>query len=163
MSSPSDPRYLRDVLGHYPTGVSIVTSIDADGARIGMTVGTFNSVSLSPPLVAFYPDRKSGTWARMAAAKRFCVNVLAHDQEAVCRRFASREPDKFAGLAHSLSPAGLPIIDDVVAWLDCTSYAVHEAGDHDIVLGKVEALAVLRAAQPLLFHRGGYGRFSPLE
>lgn len=163
MSSPSDPRYFRDVLGHYPTGVSIVTSIDADGARIGMTVGTFNSVSLSPPLVAFYPDRKSGTWARMAAAKRFCVNVLAHDQEAVCRRFASREPDKFAGLAHTLSPAGLPIIDDVVAWLDCTSYAVHEAGDHDIVLGKVEALAVLRAARPLLFHRGGYGRFSPLE
>ena len=163
MSSPSDPRYFRDVLGHYPTGVSIVTSVDADGAPVGMTVGTFNSVSLSPPLVAFYPDRKSGTWARIAQAKRFCVNVLAYDQEAVCRRFASRDRDKFVGLAHSLSPAGLPIIDEVVAWLDCDSYAVHEAGDHDIVLGEVKALAVLRAVHPLLFHRGGYGRFAPLE
>jgi 3-hydroxy-9,10-secoandrosta-1,3,5(10)-triene-9,17-dione monooxygenase reductase component len=91
------------------------------------------------------------------------VNVLAFDQEAVCRRFASRDADKFAGLAHSLSPSGLPIIDDVVAWFDCDAYAVHEAGDHDIVLGEVRALAVLRAVHPLLFHRGGYGRFSPLD
>ncbi|MEO6954336.1 MAG: flavin reductase family protein [Polyangia bacterium] len=163
MSSPSDPRYFRDVLGHYPTGVSIVTSVDEDGARVGMTVGTFNSVSLTPPLVAFYPDRKSSTWARIAVAKRFCVNVLAFDQEAVCRRFASRDADRFEGLAHSLSPAGLPIIDDVVAWFDCDAYAVHEAGDHDIVLGEVRAFAVLRAVHPLLFHRGGYGRFSPIE
>ena len=161
MSTPSDPKWFRTVLGHYPTGVCVVSAVGVDGARLGMTVGSFSSASLTPPLVSFLPDRASSTWPKIAAVRRFCVNVLAHDQEAVCRTFASRAPDKFAGLAHSLSAAGMPIIDNVVAWMDCDLHATYEAGDHLIVLGHVHAMAVTRAVAPLLFFRGGYGQFSP--
>jgi 3-hydroxy-9,10-secoandrosta-1,3,5(10)-triene-9,17-dione monooxygenase reductase component len=163
MSSPSDPQWFRTVLGHYPTGVCVVSAVGSDGVPIGMTVGSFSSASLSPPLVSFLPDRSSSTWPKIAAVRRFCVNVLAHDQEAVCRRFASKAPDKFAGLAHSLSAAGMPILDGVVAWIDCDLHATYEAGDHLIVLGHVHSMAVTRPVAPLLFFRGGYGQFSPFE
>ena len=149
------------MLGHYPTGVCVVSAVGSDGVPIGLTVGSFSSASLSPPLVSFLPDRSSTTWPKIAAVRKFCVNVLAHDQEAVCRTFASRVPDKFNGLAHSLSAAGMPILDGVVAWIDCDLHATYEAGDHLIVLGHVHSMAVTRPVAPLLFFRGGYGQFSP--
>ncbi|MEU9342680.1 flavin reductase [Streptomyces sp. NPDC048278] len=156
----SDPSWFRQVLGQYPTGVCVITAAGPDGERAGFVVGSFTSVSLSPPMVAFFPDKSSTSWPRIERAGRFCVNVLAADQEDVCRRFASRAEDKFAGLAVGSTRSGMPLLDEVVAWIDCELEAVHEAGDHYIVLGRVLDLDVSTGTSPLLFFQGGYGRFA---
>ena len=161
MLDPTDGDTFRRVLGHYPTGVCVVTATDRTDAPVGMVVGSFTAVSLEPPLVAFFPDRRSTTWPRIEAAGRFCVNVLAGDQRALCRTFATPAADRFANIGWRRSPGGSPILDDVVAWIDCALHAVHAAGDHYIVLGRVEALDIVRADQPLLFFRGRYGNFAP--
>ncbi len=157
-----DDATFRRVLGHYPTGVCIITSIATDGKPIGMVVGSFTSVSLDPPLVAFFPGRKSATWPRIEAAGKFCVNVLATDQQELCRQFAISGSDKFARLSHNVSANGSPILNDVIAWIDCTLDVVHEAGDHSIAIGRVVALEVDRPTSPLLFLRGGFGGFDAL-
>jgi flavin reductase (DIM6/NTAB) family NADH-FMN oxidoreductase RutF len=157
-----DGATFRRVLGHYPTGVCVVTAIEADGTAVGMAIGSFTSVSLDPPLVAFFPDRRSTSWPRIRAAGRFCANVLASDQQAVCRRFATSGGDRFADISHRVSANGSPILDGVVAWIDCDLHAVHEAGDHFIVLGRVKGLEVENARAPLLFFQGAYGEVAML-
>jgi flavin reductase (DIM6/NTAB) family NADH-FMN oxidoreductase RutF/DNA-binding IclR family transcriptional regulator len=163
MPEPSDPKWFRRVLGQYPTGVCVVTALEADGFPLALVVGSFTSVSLDPPLVAFLPDRKSITWPRIEATGRFCVNILSADQEGVCRQFAGKVPDKFSDITHRPAGTGSPIVEGVVAWIDCEIQAVHEAGDHFIVLGAVRDLNIERAGLPLLFFHGGYGRFTPLS
>jgi flavin reductase (DIM6/NTAB) family NADH-FMN oxidoreductase RutF/DNA-binding IclR family transcriptional regulator len=160
---PADPRWFRQVLGQYPTGVCVVTARQADESRAGFVVGSFTSVSLEPPLVAFFPDKGSTSWPRIERAGRFCVNILSADQEDVCRRFASRAADKFEGISCREAGSGSPIIDGVVAWIDCDLETVEEAGDHYIVLGRVRELDVEDPSLPLLFFQGGYGRFAPLS
>lgn len=155
--------WFRQVLGQYPTGVTVVTALDADGAPAGLAIGSFTSVSLDPPLVAFLPGRTSASWGRIRPTGRFCVNVLAAGQEDIGRRFAVSGADKYAGLNWRPAPSGLPILEGVVAWLDCRTEDVHEAGDHDIVIGHVTALDVETPGLPMLFFRGGYGRFTPLS
>lgn len=157
-----DPREFRRILSHYPTGVCVITALDRD-APVGMVVGSFTSVSLDPMLVAFLPDRKSTTWPRIEAAGQFGVNVLAHNQQPVCRTFASKAEDKFADVPYRLSPWGVPIIEKVVAWIDCELHAVHEGGDHFIALGRVRGLNVDTAHPPLVFARGEYGTFAAGE
>ena len=156
-----DFKQFRQVLGQYPTGVCVVTSTGADGNLAGMVVGSFTSVSLDPPLVGFFPDRNSSSWPKVASSKRFCVNILSAEQEDVCRKLSSKDPDKFASIAHRPSPLGSPIIDGVVAWIDCDLHSVSEAGDHFIVLGAVRQLEIAEGGLPLLFFQGGYGRFAP--
>lgn len=163
LSPEIDGATFRRVLGHYPTGVCVVTAVEDDGTAAGMIVGSFTSVSLDPPLVAFFPDRASTSWPRIERAGKFCVNVLASDQRDLCQRFAAKGGDKFAGVSHRLSANGSPVLDDVVAWIDCVLEAVHEAGDHFIVLGRVCELDIARADQPLLFFRGEYGNFMPFR
>jgi flavin reductase (DIM6/NTAB) family NADH-FMN oxidoreductase RutF/DNA-binding IclR family transcriptional regulator len=159
-----DPARFRQVLGQYPTGVAVVTATGPDGEPIGMTVGSFTSVSLDPPLVAFLPDKRSGSWQAMrASGDRFCVNVLGADQERICRGMAARGAEKFGGVDWRHSPHGNPLITGSVAYIDCTVEAVHDAGDHDIVVGRVQHLDVENTADPLLFFRGGYGSFTPLS
>lgn len=160
---PADPRWFRRVLGQYPTGVCVVTATEADGRRAGFVVGSFTSVSLNPPLVAFFPDRGSTSWPRIRDAGSFCVNILGAGQEDVCRSFASRKEDKFEGVAHREAGSGSPIIEGAVAWIDCDLESVTEAGDHYIVLGRVRRLDVESTSLPLLFFQGGYGRFAPLS
>ena len=156
-----DSRRLRDVLGHFPTGVTIITAMDAEGRPAGFAVGSFTSVSLDPPLVAFLPARSSTTFPKVREAGSFCVNVLGSDQEDVCRLFATTGADKFAALGWGAAPSGAPVLDGASAWLDCTIDTVHEAGDHLIVVGRVHALGVVHPDPPLVFFRGGYGRFAP--
>ncbi len=151
----------RRVLGHFPTGVTVVTAPTDDGPA-GMAIGSFASVSLDPPLVMFCPGRESATWAKMSAADRFCVNVLGDDQADVCGVFAGRAEDKFAGIEWSTRITGSPVIDGSVAWIDCELHAVHDGGDHHIVVGLVRGLATEHDNGPLLFFRGGYGRFEPV-
>jgi len=160
---PMDPRWFRRVLGQYPTGVCVVTATEADGGRAGFVVGSFASVSLNPPLVAFFPDKGSTSWPRIHSVGKFCVNILSAEQEVVCRNFAMRKEDKFAGVAHREAESGSPIIADVVAWIDCDLESVTEAGDHYIVLGRVRRMDVESTSLPLLFFQGGYGRFAPLS
>ena len=158
-----DAARYRQVLGQYPTGVCIITGLDAEGNPVGLTIGSFTSLSLDPPLVAFMPDKRSTSWARMKAGGSFCVNVLAAEQELLCRTFASRATDKFRDVAWRPGISGAPILDGTVAWIDCEMERIHEAGDHEIVIGSVRDLDVEAggASLPLLFFRGGYGRFTP--
>lgn len=150
----------RTVLSRYPTGVVVVTAIDSEGEPIGMTVGSFTSVSLNPPLVAFFPDKASTSFPKIRGARSFCVNVLASDQESVCRSFAVKKgKDKFAGLNWMSAPSGAPLLDGVVAWIDCEVDTIREAGDHYIVVGRVLDLDVHAAKSALLFVQGGYGSF----
>ena len=162
MARPPDfsPRDFRATLGMFATGVTIVTARNDSGEPVGLTASSFNSVSLDPPLVAFFPAKTSTSWPRIAAIGKFCVNVLASDQQPLCRKIAGPGPDKFDGVSHRVSANGSPILDDVVAWIDCAMDAVHEAGDHYIVLGHVLALEVDRPDRPLLFFQGNYGEFA---
>jgi flavin reductase (DIM6/NTAB) family NADH-FMN oxidoreductase RutF/DNA-binding IclR family transcriptional regulator len=160
---PTDPRWYRQVLGQYPTGVCVVTAVEPDGGRAGFVVGSFTSVSLDPPLVAFFPNKSSTSWPRIQGAGRFCVNILSAEQQDVCRTFATRKQDKFEGVACRDADSGSPIIEGVVAWIDCDLESVTAAGDHYIVLGRVRGLGIESSALPLLFFQGGYGRFTPLS
>ncbi len=153
----TDARHFRDVLGRFCTGVTVVTSMSND-EPVGMTCQSFSSVSLSPPLVLFCPAKTSRAWPLMQRAGSFCVNLLADGQDDVSNRMASKGADKFAGLSWSPSKTGAPLLDGVLGWVDCTIHAVHEAGDHYIVIGKVQELGFGDAEEPLLFFRGKYGR-----
>lgn len=151
----------RRVLGHYPTGVTVVTGLAGDG-RAGMAIGSFASVSLDPPLVMFCPGRESSSWASMRDSGVFCVNVLGADQKSVCDTFATRGADKFASVRTRTEATGAPVIEGSLAWIDCEVHAVHDGGDHDIVVLLVKALGTEADGGPLLFFKGGYGRYEEL-
>jgi flavin reductase (DIM6/NTAB) family NADH-FMN oxidoreductase RutF len=157
-TSAFDAAKFRQVLGHFPTGVTVITA-SHDGAPVGTAIGSFASVSLDPPQVLFCIGQTSSTWPRVRAAGQFCVNILADDQEDVCRVFASKAEDKFAEIGWKRSGNGAPVIDGVLASIDCTIGDVVTSGDHDIVIGEVTSLEVMHEGGPLLFFRGGYGRF----
>jgi 3-hydroxy-9,10-secoandrosta-1,3,5(10)-triene-9,17-dione monooxygenase reductase component len=162
MSQPSsgggtvDPRTMRDVLGHFASGVTVVTAQGDDGP-IGFTCQSFSSLSLDPPLVVIAPARTSRTWPRLRELGRFCVNVLAEDQTALSARFARSTADKFAGVSWRPSSQGQPVLADVVAWIDCELWAEYDGGDHTLVAARVLDLGDDPGRRPLLFHRGAYG------
>jgi flavin reductase (DIM6/NTAB) family NADH-FMN oxidoreductase RutF/DNA-binding IclR family transcriptional regulator len=156
------PARFREVLGQYPTGVAVVTGLSRDGEPLGMTVGSFTSVSLSPPLVAFLPAKESSSWrALRGAGSGFCVNVLSASQEDVCRQIAVRKSDKFDGIDWTRTASGNPVIKGCVAYIDCDTEAIQDAGDHYIVIGRVRELDAVASGYPLLFYRSGYGSFTP--
>ncbi|WP_084532260.1 flavin reductase family protein [Nocardia miyunensis] len=150
----------RSVLGHFPSGVVAITGRDVNGEPAGMAVSSFTSVSLDPPLVAFLPDKTSSTFPAIARRGTFCVNVLAAGQEDICRALAVSGGDKFADLSWHPGPHGDPVLDGAVAWIGCAIEAVHDAGDHRIVVGRVSDLAADPAAGPLLFFRSRYHRLA---
>lgn len=154
-----DPRIFREVMGHYPTGVVMVAGL-VDGAPSGMVVGTFSSVSMDPPLVAFMPQVTSTTYQTLRRASAICISVLAHDQMHATRTLASRDPDKFEKVPWTPSAAGAPQIDGAVAYIHGRIEREVEAGDHWITLVRVDDLAITRPTTPLLFFQGGYGGFS---
>jgi flavin reductase (DIM6/NTAB) family NADH-FMN oxidoreductase RutF len=151
-----DPQVLREVLGHFASGVTVVTAVTADGPA-GFTCQSFSSLSLDPPLVAFAPARTSRTWPALRAIGRFCVNVLAEGQDDVSQNFARSGADKFTGVRWSPSAHGSPVLDDVVAWIDGELWAEYDGGDHSIVVARVLDLGADPGRRPLLFHRGTYG------
>lgn len=164
MSTPDgspafDTARFRQVLGHYPTGVVVVTAAP-DGVPVGLSIGSFASLSLDPPLVLFCPDRASSTWPRIESTGTFCANVLGSDQEEVSRTFAARGAQRFRGIGWRPSRSGSPIIEGALAWVDCDIERSTAAGDHHIVVGRVRELDVEREGAPLVFFRGGYGRYS---
>lgn len=158
----TDSGAFRKVLGHYATGVAAITSTGADGRPVGMAVSSFTSVSLDPPLVAFFPSRKSSTWPVIRESGRFCVNVLGADQQQICQKLAAKGSDKFVGVDWEPDALGSPAIADSVAWITCDIAGVHDGGDHEIVLGRVQYLDVTESPAPLVFFGGGYGEFRAL-
>lgn len=154
-----DAQHFRQVLGHFATGVAVVTAVEA-GAPVGFTCQSLQSLSLDPPMVTVAPQVTSTTWPRIRRAGRFCANVLAEGQEEIGARFARTGTDKFAGLQWTTSPSGCPVLEDVLAWIDCEILREVDGGDHVLVLGRVLDLAVLRDAPPLLFFQG---RFASLR
>ncbi len=162
-NEPINGQEFRRVLGHYPTGVTVVTAACPGGPE-GMTIGSFTSVSLDPPLVSFCPSQDSDSWVRMRGVGSFCVNVLGDHQADVSTTFASKTDDRFEGLATRVEATGAPVIEGCLAWIDCRVEAVHTAGDHDIVVGRVVALGTAGEPEsgPLIFLKGGYGRVSGL-
>ncbi|WP_073456456.1 flavin reductase family protein [Pseudonocardia thermophila] len=158
MSAPAevDPATMRSVLGHFASGVVVVTAA-GPAEPLGFTCQSFASLSLDPPLVSFAPARTSKTWPRIREIGRFCVNVLAADHEHLSAGFARSGSDKFAGVSWQPSPTGSPVLDGVCAWIDCTLWAEYDGGDHTIVVGRVEHLGAGQGRAPLLFYRGGYG------
>jgi flavin reductase (DIM6/NTAB) family NADH-FMN oxidoreductase RutF len=158
-----DAQLYRQVLGHFPTGVTVVTGLDGD-EPVGFTIGSFTSVSLDPPLVGFLPMVDSDRWNRIRRTDAFCVNVLAADQAALCWNFSkSSITDPFEGVDWKSAPAtGSPAIEGAIAWIDCEIHDVVEAGDHHFVMGLVRDLAHTPAEHepaPLLFYRGKLGGF----
>jgi len=160
-----DSKQFRTVLGHFPTGVTVVTGLDGDQPA-GFTIGSFTSVSLDPPMVGFLPQTNSDTWAAMAPDGKFCVNVLSRAQADLCWKFAKtgNESERFDGVAWTPGPTGSPILDRAVAWIDCEVEQVYQMGDHYFVLGRVLALDADAdhdgdGPHPLLFFKGTLGGF----
>ena len=155
----------RKVLGHFPTGVTIVTAMVGDDPA-GFTIGSFTSVSLDPPLVGFLPQTNSDTWQAMSPAGRFCVNVLRNDQAELCWRFAKSGvgDGRFDALSWTLSPTGCPILPGVGAWIDCETEHQIELGDHYFVVGRVIDLSHTDEVHaPLVFFQGSLGGFLAAE
>jgi 3-hydroxy-9,10-secoandrosta-1,3,5(10)-triene-9,17-dione monooxygenase reductase component len=152
------PAVMRDVLGHFATGVVVVTARARDGALLGFTCQSFASLSLDPPLVSFAPSRTSTTWPKIREVGSFCVNVLAADHHELSDGFArsGTAVDKFAGVDWCPAPSGAPVLEGVIAWVDCALWAEHDGGDHTIVVGRVHDLGADPDRLPLLFYRGTY-------
>ncbi|HUQ39615.1 MAG TPA: flavin reductase family protein [Acidimicrobiales bacterium] len=162
MAEPSaafDAARYRQVMGHFCTGVVIVAAT-TDAGPVGWTAQSLTALSLDPPLISICPARNSSRWPRIAAAGAFCVNVLGEDQEQLCRAFAIGGDDLFEGIDwHHTSVTGSPRLDGSLGWVDCRIITEHDAGDHLIVVASVEDMGLGDEAGPLLFYRGGYGRF----
>ena len=150
----------RQVLGHFCTGVTVITTAGPDGPA-GFACQAFAALSLTPPLVLFCPGRASTTWPVIERAGHFCANVLADGQQELASVFGTGGADKFAGVPWSPSPAGAPVLDGTLTWVECAVEAVHEAGDHYLVVGRVTWLGACRAGRPLLFYRGRYAAAAP--
>ena len=151
-----DARTFRDALGRFATGVAFVTAAP-DGEPTGLIVNTLTSVSLEPPLISFCPSRSSLTWSRMRRAGRFGVNVLGRQHEPFAVRATPAGADRFADLDWEPGPGGIPLLTDALASLECEIVAEHPAGDHWIIVGRVDELRISPVDEPLVFFAGAFG------
>ena len=154
-TSAIDPFQFRQLLGHFATGVTVLTLTTPEGQPLGMTANSVSSVSLSPPLISVCVDREAEMHPVILQASEFVVNVLASDQEALARRFSDKHEDRFDGVGYHRSPEGLVLLDGALAHLVCALEATHPGGDHTIVLGRVVG-GTAHEGHPLLYYRGGY-------
>ena len=152
-----DQATFRSVLGRFASGVTVITARDEDGNDHGMTVSAFCSVSLDPPIVLASIWEEAEMWGVLQNAEHFGVNILESGQEAISRRFAEHEGDRFDGIGYSRGASGVALLDGALAFAECRIIARHVAGDHTLFLGEVDDAAV-RGDRPLLYYRGGYAR-----
>lgn len=159
-----DPRVFRDTLGHYASGITIISGVDQEGP-IGFTCQSFYSVSTDPPLISFSVMKTSTTFPRIRQTGKFAVNVLSHHQHNLSSQFAKKGTDKWAGVSWTESKVGNPVLEDTLMWLDCDVWAEHDAGDHLIILGRVNEMSPVdrHAHEPLLFFKGKYRYLQPEE
>ena len=157
---PDDKRF-RDVLGHFATGVTIITAVD-DGEPVGLAANSFTSLSLDPPLVLFCVANSSSTWPRIEAAGTFAINILGEGHEDLSNLFAKKGADRFSATPWHTGVSGAPVLDEAIAYLDCRFEAEYPGGDHTIVVGRVLDLDLREGARPLLFFKGKYSRMGEL-
>ena len=150
------PTEFRDALGMFATGVTIVTARSADGAFIGLTANSFNSVSLTPPLVLWSLARSAGSMAAFSTGSHYAINILSADQQDLARQFAARGSDRFSGVQFVEGSGGAPLLDGAAATFECFNRSRYEEGDHVIFVGEVERCAHRAGASPLLFHGGKF-------
>jgi len=150
-----DPAQFRQLLGRFATGVTVLTTRDPAGRPIGMTASSVASVSLEPPLVLVSVDRNNDMYPALRAAQRFVLNVLAADQEAVSRRFAEDHPNRFHGIGYQETRHGMPVLEGVLASIECEKQAEAPGGDHTVFFGLVTG-GTVSDRRPLLYYRGGY-------
>lgn len=148
----------REVLGRYPTGVVAITAHDGSNPH-GLTIGSFLSVSLDPPLVAFCVAETSSTWPSMRGVGTFAANVLGVDGVELCRRFGLKGADRFEGEKWHQRETGAPILASAIAWIECRTEQLIPVGDHELVVGRVLDLGIARDAEPLVFSRRQFGSF----
>jgi 3-hydroxy-9,10-secoandrosta-1,3,5(10)-triene-9,17-dione monooxygenase reductase component len=158
--SDLSPRRIRNVLGHFATGLTVITAATENGPA-GFTCQSFASLSLEPALVTFSPARTSSTWPLLRQAGRFTINILPADHQHLAAQFARSGADKFAGVDHSPSPLGNPVLDGALAWVDCELHQEYDGGDHTIVVAAVHALSARSDVDPLLFFKGDYVSVQP--
>lgn len=151
-----DQRQLRNALGTFATGIAIVTAISQSGEKIGLTINSFNSVSLDPALIVWSLSLNSPRHADLVAAPHFAVNILAADQMDLSNLFAGRDGERFANLETCAGLGGAPLIPGCLAWFECANDIHHEGGDHLIFIGRVERVTLGEAKAPLIFHGGRY-------
>jgi len=151
-----DPRQIRDAMGHFATGITVVTTTDNDGNPVGMTVNSFNSVSLEPPLVLFSIARDASCFDDICKADKFAVNILSADQQDVSVCFAKSSRDGFNQVVPNISANGIPFVANSLAVFECSAFAQHDGGDHVIFIGKVIAVDHASEGNPLLYFRGKY-------
>ncbi|NIB44123.1 flavin reductase family protein [Pseudomaricurvus alkylphenolicus] len=147
---------LRRALGAFATGVTVVTTIDAQGQPVGLTANSFTSVSMEPPLVLFCLKNGSASLKAFTNDTAFAINVLSHEQRQISQRFASKVDDRFAMTPWETWSLGVPILQDTVASFECESYAVYEGGDHQIIVGRIRQSYFNPQRQPLMYVKGGY-------
>ncbi|HWG32889.1 MAG TPA: flavin reductase family protein [Gemmatimonadaceae bacterium] len=152
-----DPDAFRAVMGRFASGVTVVTATDDAGSAYGMTVSAFASVSLQPPLVVMCIDHAASLHDTLANAPYFAVNILASTQEPIARRFAETGAQRFEGIGYRNGENGVPILNDVLAFVECKRISSNEAGDHTVIIGETVA-ASMRDARPLLYYRGGFAQ-----
>ena len=156
---PIDKNELRRVMGHFATGVTVITTRDESGTPFGLTANAVSSVSLVPPLLLICVDKKADTYPYFAKSKVFVVNILSEGQERISRTFATSGIEKFDGIGYQKSELGCVILDDAVGHLECRIVNEVDAGDHTIYVGEVQSAAAEDVA-PLLFFRGGYRKLN---
>jgi flavin reductase (DIM6/NTAB) family NADH-FMN oxidoreductase RutF len=149
---------LRRVMGHFATGVTIITTVSTEGRPFGLTANSITSVSLDPPLLLISVDKKAESYPHFEQTKVFTVHFLSDDQESLSRKFAVSGGDKFQGVAYRMGANGVPILEGVLGYVECRLYATYDGGDHTLYLGEVMQ-AEVREGKPLLFYRGGYRAF----
>jgi flavin reductase (DIM6/NTAB) family NADH-FMN oxidoreductase RutF len=153
-----DPRTLRDALGCFATGVTVVTCVASDGTPAGLTVNSFTSVSLDPPLLLVCLHRMAASSGALVEATHFAINVLQNGQQPASMRFATRDEDRFGTTPWSRGEAGAPILADSLGVFECERYAVYDGGDHHILVGQVVKASFDASLDPLLYFRGRYRR-----
>lgn len=155
-ASDVDPRAFRQALGQFATGVAVITAEGVDGSPIGMTMSSFNSVSVDPPLVLFSIDRRAFSLKAMTEARGYAVNILGRDQEHLSNKFARALDDKWAAVEHTLGHMAAPLIAGALAHFECAPYAQYDGGDHVIFVGRVVRFSAYPVNEPLIFFRGAY-------
>ena len=160
-AGPDARRHFRDALGQFATGVTVMTTLTPTGENVGMTVNSFNSLSLDPPLILWSIANTATNFNNFRVGDPFAVNVMAADQEALSLKLAKSSGNKFEGVAFHRGLDGVPLLENCVAYLECVTEARYPGGDHEIIVGRVRRLFNIRRA-PLLFHRGAFLTFPPV-
>lgn len=152
---PIDKNELRRVMGHFATGVTVITTVSTDGKLFGLTANAFTSLSLDPPLVVVCVDKKAESFPYFEESRVFTINILSDSQEALSRRFAVSGGPKFEGVAYRVGANGAPILDGTLGFIECKLAEAYPGGDHSIYVGEVQEAQTIEG-KPLLFFRGGY-------